>query len=78
MDENANSEIFRVRSLSEYGTFTAIAVLFQGPQESQEGSRRAAGEALCRRLMHAFHAIGLGLYSIPLGGLLERAGCDTI
>jgi len=30
-DENANPEVFRVRPLSEYGTFTSIAELFHGP-----------------------------------------------
>ena len=32
MDENAKPEAFRVRPLSKYGTFTAIAELFHGPR----------------------------------------------
>jgi hypothetical protein len=30
-EEIANPEVFRVRPLSEYGTFTAIIELFHGP-----------------------------------------------
>jgi hypothetical protein len=30
IEEIAKPEVFRVRPLSEYGTFTAIAELFQG------------------------------------------------
>jgi len=48
IEESAKPEVFRVRPLSEYGTFRAIAELFQGP-----GNLRKAVDELQVRLYAA-------------------------